>query len=183
MESISAIPAAAMYRRPFAWLLLSWGLLLIPALGFLVQNPSWGELHPGINACLNASSAFFLLAGRVAIARRAIELHRLCMLAATTASGVFLISYVVRFAMTGTHRYPGVGWDKSLYLAILMSHMVLAILLVPLVLRSLQLGLRRTDAKHRRIARWTFPIWLYVSLSGVAVYLMLYPIAAALYAR
>ncbi len=96
------------------------------------------------------------------------------MIAAFTASCVFLVSYVARFLLSGTHRYAGDGWDKTLYLIILFSHMVLAAALVPLVLRSIYLAVKDQREKHRRIVRWTWPIWAYVSLTGVIVYMMLY---------
>jgi putative membrane protein len=83
--------------------------------------------------------------------------------------------------MSGTHRYPGTGWDKALYLVILFSHMLLAIVVLPMILRALYLALKGRDSSHRRLARWAFPLWLYVSLTGVAVYCMLYPIARAVY--
>lgn len=168
----------SLYGQPFSWLLFGWLLVLVPVVGFLVESGlSWERLHPALNALLNASSAVFLIAGRFAIARRKIPMHRQCMLAAVTASALFLVSYLVRYAMTGTHHYPGEGLDKVFYLAVLFSHMVLAALLVPLVARTLFLGLKRRDRRHRRIARWAWPVWIYVSVTGVIVYLMLYPLA------
>jgi len=88
---------------------------------------------------------------------------------------------LARYATTGAHRYPGTGIDKIAYLIILFSHMILAAVLVPMVLYSLRHAVKGQFAKHRRIARWTWPIWMYVSVTGVIVYLMLYPIAQALY--
>ncbi len=141
---------------------------------------SWEQLHPAINAALNATCAVLLVLGRVAIARRNQELHRKLMLGAFTASSVFLVSYVIRFLTTGAHRYPGEGWDKIFYLVILFSHMVLAVVLVPLVLRALVLALRGNFAKHLRVVKWTWPIWMYVSVTGVVVYVMLYHVGPAL---
>jgi putative membrane protein len=143
---------------------------------------TWEHLHPAINAALNGTCAVLLVLGRIAIARRDQQAHRKLMLGAFTASTVFLISYLIRFATSGSHRYPGDGWDKIFYLVVLFSHMVLAVVLVPLVLRALQLALRGDFAKHLRVVRWGWPIWMYVSVTGVIVYFMLYHVAPALYA-
>jgi uncharacterized membrane protein YozB (DUF420 family) len=142
---------------------------------------SWGQLHPAINAALNLTCFIFLVLGRVAIARGDIALHRKRMLIAFTSSTVFLISYVIRFATTGAHKYPGAGWDKTLYLVTLFSHMVLAVVLVPLVIGALKHALGGNFEKHRRLVRFTWPIWMYVSVTGVIVYLMLYHLAPALH--
>lgn len=141
---------------------------------------SWEQLHPALNAAVNLTSCVLLVCGRLAIARRDQVAHRKWMLRAFTASTVFLISYLIRFATTGAHKYPGTGWDKTVYLIILFSHMVLAVVLVPMVLRSLQLALRGDFARHLRLVRWTWPIWMYVSVTGVVVYLMLYHLAPVL---
>lgn len=98
------------------------------------------------------------------------------MLGAVTASVLFLAFYVLRFSLTGTHRFAGEGLAKVAYLSILFSHMVLAVAVVPLVLRLLFLAFRERFAEHRRLARWTFPIWMYVSVTGIVVYLMLYQV-------
>ncbi len=170
------------YGRPLAWLLFALALMAVPLLGYMLQaGMRWDEMHPAINAMLNGSSAVFLIAGFIAIRRRDVSLHKRCMVAAFLASSVFLASYLARFYLSGTHRYPGVGWDKSLYLVILFSHMVLAALVVPMVLRALYLALRGRFESHRRLARWTWPVWIYVSVTGVIVYAMLYPIAGAVY--
>jgi uncharacterized membrane protein YozB (DUF420 family) len=142
---------------------------------------TWEQLHPAINAALNLTCFVFLVLGRIAIARDDVALHRRRMLAAFTASAVFLVSYVIRFATTGVHRYPGEGWDKTLYLATLFSHMVLAVVLVPLVLGALRRALRGDFAAHTRLVKFTWPIWVYVSVTGVLVYLMLYHLAPALH--
>lgn len=142
---------------------------------------TWEHLHPAINAALNGTCAVLLIAGRIAIARRDAGAHRRLMLGAFAASTVFLISYLIRFATTGAHRYPGDGWDKIAYLIILFSHMVLAVVLVPLVIRALQHALRGDFPKHLRIVKWGWPIWMYVSVTGVIVYFMLYHVAPALY--
>ncbi len=142
---------------------------------------AWDELHPAINAALNLTCFVFLVLGRVAIARGDVALHRKRMLLAFTASSVFLVSYLIRFATTGAHKYPGVGWDKTVYLVTLMSHMVLAVVLVPLVLGALKYALGGKFDKHKRLVRFTWPIWMYVSVTGVIVYLMLYHLAPVLH--
>jgi uncharacterized membrane protein YozB (DUF420 family) len=141
---------------------------------------SWEHLHPAINAALNGTCAVLLIAGRIAIARREQEAHRKLMLGAFAASTVFLVSYLIRFATTGAHKYPGDGWDKIAYLVILFSHMVLAVVLVPLVLRALRHALRGDFPRHLRLVKWTWPIWMYVSVTGVIVYFMLYHLGPVL---
>ena len=142
---------------------------------------TWEHIHPALNAALNGTCAVLLIFGRVAIARRDQEAHRRFMLGAFIASTVFLISYLIRFATTGAHRYPGDGWDKVIYLIVLFSHMALAVVLVPLVIRALQHAFRADFARHLRIVRWGWPIWMYVSVTGVIVYFMLYHLAPSLH--
>lgn len=166
------------FGQPFAWLVLAIGLALVPLAAALAQTGwPWQRLHPAVNATLNGTAAVFLIAGGVAIKRRAREFHRRCMLAAVTCSAVFLASYLVRFATTGAHRYPGTGAAKTAYLIVLGTHTMLAVVALPLVLRALWLALRGQLERHRRLARWAYPVWLYVSVTGVAVYLMLYHFA------
>ena len=143
---------------------------------------AWEQIHPAINAALNFTCFVFLVLGRMAIARDDVALHRRRMLGAFTASAIFLASYLIRFATTGVHRYPGDGWDKTLYLVTLFSHMALAVVLVPLVIGALRRALRGDFAAHLRIVRFTWPIWMYVSVTGVLVYLMLYHLAPVLHA-
>lgn len=142
---------------------------------------TWAQLHPAINASLNLTCFVFLVLGRMAIARGDQELHRRRMLAAFAASSIFLVSYVIRFATTGAHKYPGAGWDRTVYITMLISHMVLAVVLVPLVIGALRRALRGDYAAHRRLVRFTWPIWMYVSVTGVLVYLMLYHLAPVLH--
>src|SRR4051812_29106993 len=142
---------------------------------------TWSQLHPAINAALNLTCFIFLVLGRIAIARGDVETHRRRMLAAFTASSVFLVSYVIRFATTGAHKYPGAGWDRTLYLSTLLSHMVLAVVLVPLVIGALRRAMRGDFEAHKRLVRFTWPIWMYVSVTGVIVYLMLYHLAPVLH--
>ena len=129
---------------------------------------------PALNACLNATSALFLLLGYRAIRRLEIDRHRRFMLSAAVTSALFLVSYLTYHAKAGSTHFTGQGPARAVYFSILISHTILAVAVLPLVLRTLYLGLRRRDDRHRRIARWTFPIWLYVSVTGVVVYLMLY---------
>jgi putative membrane protein len=139
---------------------------------------SVGEALPTVNAALNATTAALLAAGFWAVRSGSIERHRKLMLAAFGTSTAFLVSYLVRFALTGTHRYPGQGWDRTLYLGILGTHTLLASVVVPLALWTLYLSLiKRRFADHKRVARWALPVWLYVSVTGVVVYLMLYHLA------
>lgn len=142
---------------------------------------SWEQVHPAINACLNFTCFVFLVLGRMAIARGDEALHRKRMLRAFTASAVFLVSYLIRFATTGAHKYPGDGIDKTIYLITLLSHMALAVVLVPLVARALFLALKGRFPEHKRIVRFTWPVWVYVSVTGVIVYLMLYHLAPVLH--
>lgn len=136
----------------------------------------WEQLHPALNAALNLTCFICLLVGRAAIARRDVATHRRWMLRAFIASTIFLVSYLARFALTGAHNYPGPAWawDRVTYLTILVSHMILAVALVPLVLVSLSRGLKANFPGHRAVVKYTWPIWTYVSITGVIVYLMLY---------
>lgn len=135
---------------------------------------TWEQLHPALNAALNLTALVLLLAGRAAIARGDRALHKRRMLGAFGASGVFLVSYLIRFATTGAHPYPGAGADKLLYLIILFSHMALAAALVPLLIGALKRAFAADFAGHKRLVRYTYPIWVYVSITGVVVYVMLY---------
>lgn len=129
---------------------------------------------PAVNAALNGTSALLILAGYAAIRRRRVALHRALMLSAVGVSTLFLASYLYYHAQAGTTRFAGQGWVRAVYFTILVSHTVLAMAIVPLVITTLFFALRRRFPQHRRIARVTFPTWLYVSLTGIAVYLMLY---------
>lgn len=138
---------------------------------------SFVEALPTVNASLNALSAALLLAGWRAIRAGRRERHRALMLSAVACSALFLASYLTRVALTGTHRFPGEGALRATYLAVLGTHTVLAAAALPMVLWALHLALRGRFEAHRRLARWTFPVWLYVSVTGVAVYVMLYHLA------
>lgn len=133
-----------------------------------------GALLPSVNAGLNALCAVLLTAGAAAIRARRVALHRRLMLSAFAVSAVFLICYLIRVALTGTHRFPGEGLAKIVYLSILSSHMVLAIAVPVLAVRAIFLGWRHRYDEHRRVVRYAWPIWMYVSVTGVLVYWMLY---------
>jgi uncharacterized membrane protein YozB (DUF420 family) len=142
---------------------------------------TWELVHPAFNAALNLTCFVLLVAGRMAIVRGDRALHRRRMLGAFAVSTIFLVSYLIRFATTGAHRYPGEGWDRVLYLVLLVSHMALAVVLVPLVVGALRRGLRGDFDSHRRIVRFTWPVWMYVSVTGVIVFVMLYLVAPMLH--
>jgi uncharacterized membrane protein YozB (DUF420 family) len=129
---------------------------------------------PALNATLNALCTVLLVTGWVFIRRRRIAAHRRTMIAAFTTSCAFLTSYVVYHAQAGSRPFGGAGSIRTLYFTILITHVILAAGILPLVLVTLRRGLRRDDARHRRIARWTLPLWLYVSVTGVVIYVMLY---------
>ena len=134
---------------------------------------------PHLNATLNATSGVLLVAGFLLIRRRRIAAHRACLLAALAASILFLVSYLIYHAHHGTTRFAGQGFVRPVYFFILTTHTVLAAVIVPFVAVTLRRALRSEYPRHRRIARWTFPLWLYVSVTGVAVYLMLYQLYPA----
>lgn len=134
---------------------------------------------PALNASLNGASAVLLTTGRVLIGQKRVRLHRACMITAVVTSSLFLVSYLYYHAHVRSVHFPGEGWVRPVYFTILISHTVLAVAVVPLVLLSLNYGLRGKFERHRRISRWTFPVWLYVSVTGVVVYIMLYQIYGA----
>ena len=129
---------------------------------------------PALNAPLNGVAAVFLLAGYASIRSRRKAAHRACMLAALAASGLFLVSYVVYHANAGSKPFPGAGPVRLVYFGILITHVVLAAAIVPLVIVTVTRAIRGRFDRHRRIARWTLPLWLYVSVTGVVIYVMLY---------
>jgi putative membrane protein len=129
---------------------------------------------PTLNAFLNSLSAIFLTIGYICIRRKKISIHRFCMVAAFITSILFLTSYVIYHLHAGRTIFPELGWIKTLYLGILLTHTVLATAVPFLAIITLTLALKQRWEKHRRIARWTFPIWLYVSITGVIIYVMLY---------
>lgn len=129
---------------------------------------------PALNATLNAISFCLLVAGYVFIRRKDRGKHRACMIAALVTSGLFLTSYVIYHAQVGSVPFKGTGWIRTVYFSVLIPHVILAAAIVPPILITASRGLTAKYDKHRRIARWTLPVWLYVSVTGVIVYLMLY---------
>jgi len=129
---------------------------------------------PSVNAFLNATSALLLIWGYTLIRRRRIEQHRRVMLTAFATSSLFLVCYLIYHAQVGSVRYQHTGWLRTLYLSILITHTVLAAAVPVLAIITLSRALKARYTAHRAIARWTLPIWLYVSVTGVVVYAMLY---------
>jgi uncharacterized membrane protein YozB (DUF420 family) len=136
--------------------------------------PDWVLRLPHLNALLNSVAFALIVAGLIAIRRRRERLHKRLMLAAAAASALFLASYLTYHLSAPPVRFGGEGWIRPVYLVILTSHVLLATVQVPLILLTIHAGLRDRRARHRRLARITTPIWLYVSVTGVVVYLMLY---------
>jgi putative membrane protein len=129
---------------------------------------------PALNATLNAIAAVLLVIGYVEIRRGRVRQHRRAMLGAFAVSALFLASYLTYHANAGSRPFPGSGPIRAVYFAILITHIVLAAAILPLAIVTLSLGLRARFDRHVPLARWTLPIWLYVSITGVLVYLMLY---------
>ena len=129
---------------------------------------------PAVNATLNAISGVLLVIGYLLIRARRIELHRRFMIAAFVASSLFLVCYVVYHAQVGSVRFTRQGFVRPLYFTILITHVSLAATVLPLAILTLSRGLQAKYTRHRAIARWTLPIWLYVSVTGVLVYVLLY---------
>lgn len=140
----------------------------------MTQVPAQYAIYPVINATLNGTSGVLLLAGRWQIKRGRMAAHRALMLTAICTSSLFLASYLYYHWHVGSVRFQGQGWSRPVYFSILISHTTLAATIVPLVIITLSRALRERFDRHRAIARWTFPLWLYVSCTGVIVYFMLY---------
>lgn len=134
---------------------------------------TWLDALPTVIASLNGLCFAFLVAGLVAVKRGNLTLHRKLMLTAVAVAAVFLVVYLTRVSFTGTTYFQGTGWRKSLYLFVLFTHMPLAALVVPMCVRALYLAFKGRYEAHRRLTRWLWPIWCYVSVTGVAVYFML----------
>ena len=135
------------------------------------------EILPTLNACLNAPSAVPITLGRASIKSGQRETHKRLMLGALGTSTLFLMSYLLRSALTGMHRFPELGWVKTAYLVLLSTHMLLAMVIVPLVLIAVFAALQGRFERHVKVVRWAWPIWMYVSVTGVVVYAMLYHLA------
>lgn len=129
---------------------------------------------PALNALLNSIATLLLLFGFYFIQRREIERHKLCMLLAFATSALFLTSYLIYHYNVGSVPFEKQGWIRPVYFSILISHIILAAAIVPLILATLYQAWRGRFDKHRRLARWTWPLWMYVSVTGVLIYVMLY---------
>ena len=140
----------------------------------MIQVPPQFAIFPAINATLNGASAVLLLTGRSLIKHGRMAAHRAVMLSAFATSILFLISYLYYHYHVGSVHFRGQGWSRPVYFSILISHTILAAAIVPLILITLSRALRERFDRHRIIARWTFPLWMYVSVTGVIVYFMLY---------
>ena len=127
-----------------------------------------------VNAGLNATAAVLIGAGFYFIKQKNIAAHKACMVAAMIVSAAFLTSYLIYHYNVGTVRFTKQGWIRNVYLPLLLTHTVLAVVVLPMVLRTFFLGWKARFSNHVRIAKWTFPVWMYVSVTGVIVYLMLY---------
>jgi putative membrane protein len=140
----------------------------------MTQVPEQYAIYPVIDATLNGSSALLLVTGWIFIKRGRMAIHRAFMIAAVVCSTLFLTSYLYYHYHVGSVHFQGRGFWRPVYFALLISHTLLAITIVPLVIITLTRALRGRFNRHRAIARWTFPLWLYVSVTGVIVYFMLY---------
>jgi uncharacterized membrane protein YozB (DUF420 family) len=131
---------------------------------------------PAVNASLNGLSAVLLMFGFLFIRKKNVPAHRRCMLAAVMTSTLFLVCYVVYHANAGRTVFRDPAWFRPYYLGLLLTHTVLAVVIVPMVIVTLSRALRERFDKHKRIARWTWPLWMYVSVTGVVIYLLLYQV-------
>jgi len=135
------------------------------------------EAHPPLNAALNAVVSVLLLVGFGLVRAKRVAAHKACMLTAVAISAVFLVSYLYYHYHEGGTPFPGQGFVRGLYFTILISHIILAAVILPLVIVTVTLALRGRIARHRKLARWTLPLWFYVSVTGVVIYWMLYQIS------
>ncbi|RRA47302.1 DUF420 domain-containing protein [Acidipila sp. EB88] len=191
MPSTAAPVPASLDNRPATFGVL--GILAVSALAtafllwLLYVHHAPAEFHgrllflPALNAVLNGLSAIALCTGFVFIRQKAISRHRAAMMTAFVFSSIFLVSYITNHAIHGDTLYPHNNPLRTAYLALLASHVLLSILALPMVLITFFLSLSGRFAQHRRLARWTFPLWLYVSVTGVVVYLMLHAAVGASY--
>ena len=142
----------------------------------MMQVPAQYAIYPVIDASLNGTSAVLLLIGRGLIKRGRMAAHRAVMITALVSSSLFLTSYLYYHWHVGSVHFQGQGWSRPVYFSILISHTILAAVIVPMIIITLSRALRERFDRHRAIARWTYPLWMYVSITGVIVYLMLYRI-------
>ncbi len=145
----------------------------------MMQVPPQYAMFPVIDASLNGTSAVLLLIGRGYIKRGRMAAHRAFMIAALASSSIFLACYLYYHWHVGSVRFQGQGWSRLVYFSILISHTILAAVIVPMIIITLSRALRERFDRHRAIARWTYPLWMYVSVTGVIVYFMLYHLFAA----
>jgi uncharacterized membrane protein YozB (DUF420 family) len=145
----------------------------------MMQVPPQYAVFPIIDASLNGTSAVLLLVGRGFIKRGRMAAHRAVMIAALASSSIFLACYLYYHWHVGSVRFQGQGWSRPVYFSILISHTILAAAIVPMIIITLSRALRERFDRHRAIARWTYPLWMYVSVTGVIVYFMLYHLFAA----
>jgi putative membrane protein len=160
------------------------GLLSAAVIGFLVwliyfktgaevNSQGWVSYLPAVNAFFNALTAIFLISGYVSIKWNDVELHKKLMLAATTTSALFLVSYITYHHYQGDTKFQGIGIIRPIYFFILITHILLSVVQVPLILSTLYLAFVKNYKKHRKFALVTFPIWLYVSVTGVLIFIIL----------
>jgi len=147
--------------------------------GSMMQIPPQYAIFPVLDAGLNGTSAVLLLTGRSLIKRGRMAAHRAVMITALVSSSLFLTSYLYYHWHVGSIHFQGQGWTRPVYFSILISHTILAAVIVPMIIITLSRALRERFDRHRTIARWTYPLWLYVSVTGVVIYLMLYKLFAA----
>jgi len=140
----------------------------------MIQIPPQYAIFPVLDASLNGASAVLLLTGRSLIKRGRMAAHRAVMITALASSGLFLGSYLYYHWHVGSVHFQGQGWTRPVYFSILISHTILAAVIVPMIIITLSRALREHFDRHRTIARWTYPLWLYVSVTGVVIYVMLY---------
>ncbi|MCX8071298.1 MAG: DUF420 domain-containing protein [Candidatus Binatia bacterium] len=180
---MSKMEGGAELREPREWgalaIILLLSFLVVGAIAWLLgRAPGSGGAHapllPSLNASLNAATTVCLLFGWRAIRRREIDRHRGWMLTAVVLAAAFLTSYVVHHLQVGSVRFEGPGWLRLVYLGVLLVHVVLSAAIVPLVMLTLWRAWRGNFARHREVARWTLPLWLVVSVTGVVVYAMVY---------
>ncbi len=181
MASIDRLEATAGDGALSRWIIVGLSLVVFIGVAFvLLGSPRTAPRQidtlvlPTVSAVLNGTSAVLITLGYVCIRRRKVIAHKICMVTAFVLSSLFLITYLVHHAQVGSVPFSGRGWLRGVYFAVLIPHVSLAAFVVPLALTTIYRGWTSRFAKHVRIARWTLPIWLYVSVSGVLVYWMLY---------
>lgn len=145
----------------------------------MMQIPPQYAAFPVLDASLNGTSAVLLLTGRTLIKHGRMAAHRAVMITALVSSSLFLGSYLYYHWHVGSVHFQGQGWTRPVYFSILISHTILAAVIVPMIIITLSRALRERFDRHRTIARWTYPLWLYVSVTGVVIYVMLYKLFAA----